>query len=63
MKLMEAESEELSKQRANMRREYDTALRFLAAATLTQKKELDVLKTVKTELMDLGERFRFASER
>jgi hypothetical protein len=57
---MEAQHDEISKQRANLRREYDTALRFLATATLTEGKELDVLKTLaalKTELMDLGERF------
>jgi hypothetical protein len=57
---MEADSEEISKQRANLRREYDTALRFLGTAALTEGKELEVLKTLaalKTELIDLGERF------
>jgi len=60
MKFMEAEPEEISKHRANLRREYDTALRFLATATLTQEKELDVLKrlgALKADLMALGERF------
>ena len=60
IKFMEVEPEEISKQRANMRREYDTALRFLATSALTQEKELEVLKklaALKTELLDLGERF------
>jgi hypothetical protein len=60
IKFMEVEPEEISNQRANMRREYGTALRFLATSALTQEKELEVLKKLaelKTKLMDLGERF------